>query len=201
MGHEANSRALDIDEALPERVVPLDERTWLLHHREGDPNAFAELVAAYQARVYSYLARCGVPAPTRDDLFQEIFLKVHKAADSYRPSRALAPWLFTIVANTVRNHWRSESAAMRRADAMPLDNAAPDLESITATSEVVSWLDEAIPKLPPAQREALVLVTISGLKLEHAAAALDVPVNTVKTLLRRARISLASELAGLGGES
>ncbi|MCZ6726116.1 MAG: hypothetical protein O7A98_02030, partial [Acidobacteria bacterium] len=54
----------------------VDERRLLLDHREGDDAAFAKLVAAYRAPVYGHLCRCGVPEPERDDLFQEIFLRL-----------------------------------------------------------------------------------------------------------------------------
>ena len=59
------------------------------------------LVSRYRAAVYSYLVRCGVAEADRDDLFQEIFIRIHRAASRYRPDCPLHPWLFTIVANAV----------------------------------------------------------------------------------------------------
>src|SRR5687768_12742063 len=87
-------------------VVMLEERRLLSRHLEGDQQAFTELVRAYRSPVYGYLVRCGVAESARDDLFQEVFLKIHGAAKSYTPERDLKPWLFTIVANTVRSHFR-----------------------------------------------------------------------------------------------
>ena len=98
----------------PERqrpVVDFDERTWLTRHCRGDESAFPALMQAYRRAVYSYLVRAGVAEADRDDLFQSVFLKVHAAAASYDPTRPLAPWLFTIVANTVRNHFREQRAS------------------------------------------------------------------------------------------
>ena len=74
-----------------EVVVSLDERDWLPRHCRGEQEAFGELMKAYQAPVYRYLARCGVPPASRDDVFQEIFVKIHLAAASYQPSRP-PPW-------------------------------------------------------------------------------------------------------------
>jgi len=79
-----------------------DERRLLLLHRDGDPGAFVRLVAKYRRPVFSYLVRCGVPVADRDDLFQEVFLRVHAAAAQYQDHRPLHPWLFTVVANAVR---------------------------------------------------------------------------------------------------
>ena len=91
----------------PDRtVVDLEERAWLPRHCRGDRNAFEALLAAYRRPIYNYLVRTGVAAADRDDIFQNIFLKVHRAAQSYQSSRPLRPWLFTIAANTVRTHFR-----------------------------------------------------------------------------------------------
>ncbi len=68
-------------------------------------------MAAYRRPVYSYLVRSGVAEADRDDVFQGIFLKIHAAAETYDPARPLAPWLFTIVANSVRNHFRDRAPA------------------------------------------------------------------------------------------
>ena len=84
-------------------VIAFDERALLARHLDGDPEAFPTLVRKFSSRVYAYLARAGVPNGDRDDFFQEIFLKVHRAAEQYAPDRSLSPWLFTIVVNSTRS--------------------------------------------------------------------------------------------------
>ena len=185
-------------EAKPvETVVNLDERNWLPRHCRGDHEAFAELMNAYQAPVYGYLVRCGVPAASRDDVFQEIFVKIHLAAASYQPSRPLRPWLFTIAANNVRNHLRDEGrrrgAASARADSRPSEDHGP--QALAEIHETIAWLEQAVPRLPLEQREVLLLGSVAGLRLQDIAAVLEIPLNTVKTLTRRARMSLAKALA------
>jgi RNA polymerase sigma-70 factor (ECF subfamily) len=199
MGSQADERA-HRDEGEPDRVIGLEERQWLPRHRAGDPAAFGELVVACQSRVYGYLTRCGIPPETRDDLFQEIFLKVHHAAARYEPARPLAPWLFTIVRNTVRNHWRDNPPRdLVGTEAIAtLPAATPDVEAQVSDAEVARWLEGAVTRLPRPQREVLSLVTIGGLDLRQTATVLDLPLNTVKALLGRARRRLAGELAGLG---
>ncbi len=180
-------------------VVDLEERTWLARHRRGDASAFPALMAAYRRPVYSYLVRSGVADADRDDVFQAIFLKIHAAADSYDPARPLAPWLFTIVANSVRNHFRdgNRGAHLRLADDDPPDppDPAPGPERIASARQTLAWLEGALATLPPAQREVLLLTAIVGLRQQDVAAALDLPLNTVKTHLRRARLALAARLA------
>lgn len=191
----------ELAEAAPDErrdVVDLEERTWLARHRRGDASAFPALMAAYRRPVYSYLVRSGVADADRDDVFQAIFLKIHTAADSYDPSRPLAPWLFTIVANSVRNHFRDgpRGAHLRLADDPPdPPDPAPGPERIASARQTLAWLEGALTALPPAQREVLLLVAIVGLRQQDVAAALDLPLNTVKTHLRRARLALAASLA------
>jgi RNA polymerase sigma-70 factor (ECF subfamily) len=177
-------------------VVDLEERTWLARHRRGDASAFPALMTAYRRPVYSYLVRGGVAQADRDDVFQAIFLKIHAAAGSYDPARPLAPWLFTIVANSVRNHHRDRprASSLTVSEDDPLD-PNPGPEHIASARETLSWLEGALAALPPAQREVLLLTAIVGLRQQDVAQALDLPLNTVKTHLRRARLALAARLA------
>ncbi len=196
------SSSLAIDSAERQQdVVDLEERTWLARHRRGDASAFPALLGAYRRPVYGYLVRSGVAEADRDDIFQSIFLKIHAAAQSYDPTRPLGPWLFTIVANTVRNHFRAPAvsiAMVPRDDPLdPLDppDPNPGPEHIAAARETVAWLEQALLALPLAQREVLLLITVVGLRQQDAANALNLPLNTVKTHLRRARLALAAGLA------
>jgi RNA polymerase sigma-70 factor (ECF subfamily) len=170
----------------------------LLRHRDGDPEAFAALVADYRKPVYSYLIRCGVLAGDRDDLFQAVFLKIHRAAAQYRPELPSHPWIFTIVVNEVRSYLRR-----RRVRELVFGGAAPrepedprpDGERAAEARETVAWLEDEIRLLPLAQREVLILVSLEGRALGEVAQALRLPLNTVKTHLRRARIALGEKLA------
>jgi RNA polymerase sigma-70 factor (ECF subfamily) len=188
---------VSLDAEPMETVVNLDERHWLPRHCRGDGSAFAELMDAYQSPVYGYLVRCGVPSASRDDVFQEIFVKIHLAAASYQPSRPLRPWLFTIAANNVRNHLRDESRRRESGsvdvDSRPSGDHGP--RALAEIDETVAWLEQALPRLPLEQREVLLLSSVAGLRLQDIATVLEIPLNTVKTLTRRARMGLAKALA------
>lgn len=181
----------------------------LLRHRQGDPGAFRELVERYRAPAYSYLIRCGVAEEDRDDLFQEIFLKVHRAARRYDPRRPLHPWIFTIIANTVRHHLRRRRVRQlvfaSPGPAQDPADASPDGERTAAARQTAAWLEEEIRELPLAQREALILACVESLPLRQVAEVLGTPLNTVKTHLRRARLRLTRSLerrnAGLRREA
>ncbi|TDJ31275.1 MAG: RNA polymerase sigma factor [Gammaproteobacteria bacterium] len=184
------------------RIVELSERQWLPRHARGDADAFPELMAAYRAPVWGYLVRCGVSPQLREDLFQDIFLKIHQSAPSYRPSWPLRPWVFTIAANTLRNHVRDQKRFRQffTTDELPdPPDPLPRAEDIAIIAETKAWLDDAIMQLPFSQREVLVLVALESLPLKEVAAILRVSQNTVKTRLRRARLKLADMLAAHEG--
>jgi len=178
------------------QVVDLEERTWLPRHHRGDPQAFAILLNAYQRPVYSFLLRCGVAETARDDLFQDIFFKIHKAAASYQSSQPLKPWLFTIAANTVRNYFRDQrslTSTLSDTEAQIPDPQASQ-ERIVDAQHTIHWLEHMISNLPLNQRQVLLLTTIEGLRQQEVSDVLQLPVNSVKTYLRRARLSLSKAL-------
>jgi RNA polymerase sigma-70 factor (ECF subfamily) len=191
--------------AVSEVPVSRDARDLLVRHREGDRNAFAALVGEYRRPVYGYLVRCGIPEADRDDLFQAVFMRIHRSIGTYRPDRPAHPWLFTVVANEVRTYLkrkRIRGLVFGNAPAPgpgaprpePAD-AAPDGERALAARETVAWLEREIRCLPVAQREVLLLAGVESLPLKEVAEVLGIPLNTVKTHLRRARLRLSERLA------
>jgi RNA polymerase sigma factor (sigma-70 family) len=186
------------------QALRANERGLLLRYREGDSAAFAELVRQYRAPVFSYLVRCGVHADDRDDLFQEIFIKLHASARQYQADRPLHPWLFTIVANTVRSYVRKRQVRkLLFAEPATHDPAspAPDGERVSAARQTLARLEQRIRLLPLVQREVLLLTCIENLPQQQVARVLKMPVNTVKTHLRRARLALARQLAEGGSRT
>lgn len=183
---------------MPPEAHRADGRSLLLRHRGGDAGAFAELVTDYRVPIYSYLTRCAIPEADRDDLFQTIFIKVHASAGQYQADRPFHPWIFTVVANSVRSYFRKrrvrELVFAEPLETEPVDEA-PGGETVLAARQTVAWLNTAIPRLPLPQREVLLLFCVENLPLKQIADALGQPLNTVKTHLRRARLALARGLA------
>ena len=188
-------------------VLDLNERNWLPRHCRGDAQAFEQLLLAYRNLVYNFLYRYGIEKQNRDDLFQDIFLKIHLSAPRYRPSEPLRPWLVSIVLNTVRNFRRDRGRKkhfMTHLKALSGNHPSetpvwqthePGLDELVEQQSTVMWLERRITTLPERQREVLVLSTLKGLRMKDIAKVMALPENTVKTHLRRARLALAESLA------
>lgn len=163
---------------------------------DGEQELFRPLVDLLKGRVYSYIRRSGLGAGRDEDAFQEIFLRLYQSGESYDRRRPFEPWFFAIVANAVRMQLR---VARRDEQTDQLDPASDQLRVSPSFSahlaaegrELEQWLERAIEKLPPAQREVVLLCRIRELKHQDVADILGIPVNTVRTLLKRGRDTLA----------
>jgi len=133
-----------------------------------------------------------------DDLVQETLVRALTSIDSFRPGTNLAAWLFTIL----RNHFRSEYRKRRREVE---DVEGRHTESLRSQPEQMGHVEmaefrEALAKLPPDQREALILVGASGFSYEEAAEICGCAVGTIKSRLNRARNRLTDLMQIESGE-
>ncbi len=169
----------------------------LSRHVRGDPAAFAELIARFGSLVYTVVGRYGLSAEERDDVFQEVFVRVHRAAASYQPDKAIKPWLLTIAVNTARSYLRRSrprELADQGSSALRLVSEQPSSQDLVEASCTLEWLAGQLDALPLAQREVILLCCVHHLGMQQAAEVLGIPVGTVKTQLRKGRLSLAAAL-------
>ncbi len=182
----------------PAEIVDLDDRMLLPRHARGDAEAFAVLVQRYRRSVYGYLVRTSVPVADRDDLFQEIFCRVHAAAGQYEPDRPLRPWIFAIAVNTTRSYFRKRTIRAGTEVRDDLDGTAAAGShpgEMLEANETACWIEAEIARLPDEQRDVVLLCCVEQLDRASAAEALGIPTNTVKTHLRRARLAMGRSLA------
>ena len=178
-----------------------DERLLLSRHLQGDPEAFPELVARFGSLVYGVVGRYGLSCEERDDVFQEVFVRVHRAAPSYQADKALKPWLLTIAVNTARSYLsrgRGREVSDKGGLALRLVSEQPSSQELVEASRTMSWLVTRLDALPVAQREVILLCCLHHLEMQQAADVLGIPAGTVKTHLRKGRLALAADLARRG---
>jgi RNA polymerase sigma-70 factor (ECF subfamily) len=128
-----------------------------------------------------------------DDLVQETLLRAIANIDSFQPGTNMSAWMFTILRNLFRSEYRK-----RRREVEDTDGSyAESLKSHPEQSSRLEFQEfrAALAKLPPDQREALILVGASGFSYEEAASICDCAVGTIKSRVNRARTRLADLLS------
>ena len=128
-----------------------------------------------------------------DDLVQETLLRAIANIDSFEPGTNMSAWLFTILRNLFRSEYRKRRREVEDGDGRYADTlkSHPEQHGRVEFEE----LREGLAKLPPDQREALILVGASGFSYEEAAAICDCAVGTIKSRVNRARTRLAEQLS------
>ena len=215
-------READDERALAEAVAAdaatpaADSDEFLMHaFAGGDAAAFTRLYDRHERATWRFIRhRLGAQHEgAADDVLQETWISVARAAPRYVATARFTTWLFTVARNRVIDHLRAQSNAMLSIDAplFPADSGEDDgerwadrvaadagdgpLARIESRQQAEAFLD-ALAQLPEAQREAFVLQAEGGLSIDEVASATGVGAETAKTRLRYAKAKLRTLLAG-----
>ena len=154
--------------------------------RDGDEAAFAALHERYQRKVLNFFYGVSRDAVLSNDLCQETFLRVWKIRKRYKATGSFAAYLFGIARmvwlERQRQWWKQAKWGIRH----PLEecqvSAQTESPGLSAErNELDGVLQSALAELPEEQRMVFVMRTIKGLSLEDISAALDCPLNTVRS--------------------
>jgi RNA polymerase sigma-70 factor, ECF subfamily len=174
----------------------------MLAYQAGDEGAFDELVRGYSAQVYALLTRFLGPVPAREDLVQEVFLRVIRARDRYQPAARFSTWLYRIVFNLCVNEQErlagrlevsldAEGDAERPGPRAGLaDHGAPPPSAGLEQQDAVEAVRAALAALPETQRMALLLAKYEDLSHAEIARVMGSSEKAVKSLIHRARENL-----------
>jgi RNA polymerase sigma-70 factor (ECF subfamily) len=169
----------------------------------GDRAAFAGLVDRHQASLFRYARLLtGNPADA-EDILQETFLAVWKAAKGFRGESGVRTWLHTIARNTAYHHRERVARALEEAvDLAPLARMAgwgEDPETLAMLAQNSALLCSALNALPEEEREVVALRDIEGFSGEEVARMTGATLAAMKSRLHRARLRLAGLLRLKGG--
>jgi RNA polymerase sigma-70 factor (ECF subfamily) len=193
--------------------LTIDEETLVEQAKNGDLEAFNQLVLTYQDMAYHHALALLDDTALAEDATQESFIKAFQAINGFRGS-SLRGWLLKIVTNSAYDIIRR----LRRRPIQPLfpeDENGEEVESpvwladpqtsvlgTVEQKELSKEIYKAIDSLPEVYRSVLTLIDVHELDYVEAAHALQVPLGTVKSRLARARLQMKAKLLGsrAGGE-
>ncbi len=172
----------------------------------GDAVAWEEIVQRYNRRIYNICYRFAGSSDDAQDLTQEVFIKMYRTLGSYDVERgAFMTWLTTMTRNLLVDHFRKtkqdritdsiDATSSEHEDSMPLSDQLPDKgpapDTKVQSRETGEMVQEALQKLSPELREAVILRDLQDMDYRDIAAVLRIPEGTVKSRINRGRAELA----------
>jgi len=179
------------------------ESTIMAAIAKGNLSAFRELVESYQKPLLNYIYRYTGDRASSEDIAQEVFLRVFKNANDYRPLSSFKTWLFKIATNLCLNELRDNKIHRNTVDifelneggfvALATERLSPlrELENL----ELSSTLKKTIKSLPENQRIALLLHKYSGFSYHEISQVMGCSMSAVESLIHRARQTLKKQLS------
>lgn len=170
--------------------------------RAGDNAAWESIVRSQTRRLYNLCYRFTGQRQEAEDLTQEVFLRVFRTLDSYDPGQgALAVWMHRVARNLLIDHYRAtrkQRLAVSLEDELPRleekASAAPPPDRAVALRELSATLQQALVRLSPELREAVILRDLQELDYREISRVLDIPEGTVKSRINRGRAELGKIL-------
>lgn len=180
----------------------------MLQVRAGSAEAFEELMLRYQNRLVTVLQHMVGNRDQAEDLAQEVFLRVYRSRESYKPGAKFSTWLFTIANNVASNARRSRSRRKevnidgRKSGPMgakPLEQLATAASGQMPTrqldkAEMRDIVRVAVSALNERQRMAVLLNKFEGMSYADIAETMQMSAQAIKSLLSRARGNLREVL-------
>lgn len=174
----------------------------------GDRQAFLELIERYERLVKHVVFRMVTDDRDREELAQDVFVKVYRNLDGFRFEAKLSTWIARIARNTCLNHLEKKDLLLYADHAPAPDDEEPDMREAmarvpsaddspreqTQQLEVRDFVHEEIQQLPEHYRTALTLYHLEGMSVKQIADVMDNPEGTVKSHLYRARKKLKDRL-------
>jgi len=187
-----------LDETAEACVPEIDpDAQLMLAFQAGDASAFDKLFERWAGPLLRYLERIVRDPSTAEELVQDAFLRVHGARERYEVQARFSTWLYRIATNLAFNELRrprrkhphsspdDEDAGIH----LRATNPAPD--QLAHTRKLGSDVERELENLPERQRMALWLCAVEGLSYAEIAHALETTEKSVKSLIHRARATLA----------
>jgi len=180
--------------------VGLDqELDWVLRARQGDEQAFAQLVEAYQRPIYNLAYRMLGSSVEAEDATQEAFVRIWTRLDTYDPGRKLSSWVLSVASHHCIDRLRRRGGGQVSMEEIMASRWLPDGDPKPEERALVSERDERVRRLldllQPQYRLVIVLRYWEDKSYAEIAEITDTTESAVKSRLHRARLAMAELLS------
>ena len=162
-------------------------------YQQGDNEAARLLVGRLSPQIFQFFLAQTRDRSKAEDLLQDFWLRMHNARRTFRSGQPLLPWAYAIARRVKIDEYRKTRKFKEHEFQTP---ALPELAAETPEQKDLPDMTDLLKTLPPAQREAVLLLKVSGLTLEEAARATGTSVGAVKQKAHRAYEKLRKVFGG-----
>jgi RNA polymerase sigma-70 factor (ECF subfamily) len=193
--------------------VKLSDEELMIEYGKGAEWAFENLVAKYQKPLINFFYRTLRDTSQAEELAQEVFVGLFRAAKRYKPQAKFTTFLFRIASNVLASELRKKMRRLRTVplemetggkedgiDVRQVEDKGPPIEERVEMNMLARAIREAVAELPRQQRTAFVLRTYEGLSYGEIARVMKCPVGTVKSRMARAERALRPKLKVIKNE-
>jgi len=177
----------------------LQEKNLIRAAKGGSLKAFEEILFLYEKEIFGYILRMVNHYHDAQDLTQETFLKLYEHIERVDEEKSIRPWIYKIATNTVYDWLRKKK---NRKEVFSIDNDANPFETMDTVlpyytiekQEKRKEFQEMLSELKPTYRNVLTLFYQEELSYQEIARILNIPINTIKTHIRRAKEALKKKI-------
>lgn len=175
----------------------LEDSALMLRYRDGDVAAFRVLYERHNDSLYRYLLRLCKHRDTAEDLYQDVWSKIIKSRQRYRPTAKFTTFLYRVAHNCFIDHIRRNKRHTNEISIDPDDSASSTDKPEHVTEQMIARerLNRALAELPHEQRNVVLLFLEAGLSVDKIAGITGVNRETAKSRLRYATAKLKAALA------
>jgi len=170
--------------------------------RRGNPERYSEIIDRYRGKLFAYLYCLVGQKDETEDLLQNVFIKVYKNLSRFDQSRKFSSWIYRIAHNEAVNHIKrkylkkfvSWEDIVTTKDQLDLSSLEDNASEEWIKNERIKEVHDIVDKLPVKYKQVLILRYFSGKSYGEMAEIIGKPVNTVGTLINRAKEKLHEEI-------
>ncbi len=184
-------------------MIQFSDEELMLHYCEGSKEAYHQLYSRYSSRVYGFIRKRISDAALADEVFQEVFFKLHRSRSQYDPNHKLAPWLFVICRSVVTDHLRQRTRSREHAVAdigeladMAFVEGPEPLQPRLEVSDEAATVRQKLSGLPTRSQEVLKMRYEDDLDFDEIAKRLGLKQENVRQILSRSIRQLKGQLGG-----